>query len=146
MTAAAQIAPKRPRPIAAKKTISLIRAALKPEVKPSDLALDAFRSGGSRLIRSLPGWIGRFGILEGANQFLLWCEPKPSPGETFPSQFVFNVSRGRWFVEIFDPVAAAWISRESAEGGPLVAGLPFTGHPLLVRIRNTGTHHLSSEK
>jgi hypothetical protein len=118
------------------KTVSLIRAALKPEARPSELDSGTLRGGDSRLVRSLPFWVGRFGFLTtGADQFLLWCKPRPSPGETFSSQFILDVPRGRWFVEIFDPVAAAWMSRESAEGGPLVAGLPFSGNALLARIR-----------
>ncbi len=48
---------------------------------------------------------------------------------------VIDVPAGRYLVETLDAAASTWISRESAEGGPLVAGLPFTGNPVMVWIR-----------
>lgn len=130
--------PKGPRAaqrIPAAETRALMRAALEKAVGPSSLDSGSLRSGSVRRVLSLPSWVGRFGFLAGPDQFWLWCEPRPWPGETFPSQFVLDVPPGRYFIEIFDAAAAAWISRESAEGGPLVAGLTSTGKPLLVMVR-----------
>lgn len=50
-------------------------------------------------------------------------------------QFVMDVPAGRYLVDVLDASAHAWFSRESAGGAPLVAGLPATGRPVLVRIR-----------
>jgi hypothetical protein len=83
----------------------------------------------------LPAWVGRFGFLTGPNEFGLWCEPLPAAEEIFPSQLIVDVPPGRYMIEILDAVTSCWVSRESAEGGPLVAGLPFTGNPVFVRIR-----------
>ena len=35
------------------------------------------------------------------------------------------------------PVIGACTARESAEGGPLVAGLPYSSHEILARVRRT---------
>ena len=48
---------------------------------------------------------------------------------------VIDVPCGRYLVETLDTVTSTWISRESAEGGPLVVGLPYTGNPVMVWIR-----------
>jgi hypothetical protein len=54
-----------------------------------------------------------------------------------------DVPPGRYMVEILDAATLNWVSRESAEGALLVAGLPYTGNPVLAWIRNIG--HLSRE-
>jgi len=122
--------------IPAAETRALVRAALQKADGPSSLDPGSLRSGSVRRVRRLPSWVGRFGFLAGPDQFWLWCEPQPCPGETFASQFVLDVPPGRYFIEIFDAAASTWISRESAEGGPLVASLPFTGNLLLVMVRS----------
>jgi len=93
------------------------------------------KSAAFREIRNLPSWIIRCGYLEGPDERCLWLVPKEKPDEVFPGQFVLDVPPGRYYVEVFDPRACAWISRESAEGGPLVAGIPFARGPLFVRVR-----------
>jgi hypothetical protein len=123
--------------IPAAETRALVRAALEKADGQSSLNLESLRSGSGRRVRSLPSWVGRFGFLAGPDQFWLCCEPRACLGETFPSQFVLDVPPGRYFIEIFDAAASTWISRESAEGGPLVAGLPSTGNLLLVIVRST---------
>ncbi len=37
----------------------------------------------------------------------------------------------------FDPGSGACTARESEEGGPLVAGLPYSSHEILARVRRT---------
>jgi len=88
------------------------------------------------LVRSLPAWVRRFGLLLGPEQWCLWCDPRPAPSATFPSQMVLNLPRGRYLIDMLDTEASAWVSRESAEGGPLVAALPYTASPVLVWIRS----------
>ena len=112
-----------------------MRAALTPEVRPPDLDLEALDGGHDSLVRSLPAWVKRFGFLAGTGQYCLWCEPRRAPGDTFPSQMVLDIPRGRYFIDTLDTAARTCVSRESAEGGPLVAGLPYTGNPLLTWIR-----------
>jgi hypothetical protein len=122
-------------PKRAGRTLSLIRKALTPEVKPPGLDPETLTGGHESLIRSLPAWVKRFGFLAGAGEYCLWCEPRPAPVDAFPSQMVLDMPRGRYWIDIFDTSTRTWLSRESAEGGPLVAGLPYTGNPLLAWIR-----------
>ena len=88
------------------------------------------------LVTTLPRWVSRFGILAGTDGlWLFWCEPRADVHVGFPSQFVLDLPAGRYQVDTMDITSRSWISRESAQGGPLVAGLPFTGKPALVRVR-----------
>ncbi len=87
------------------------------------------------LVRSLPGWVGAFGLLQAGPAIYLWCEPRLGAGESFPSQLILDVPGGRYFVDAFDAGSGDRISRESAAGGPLVAGIPATGSAILVSIR-----------
>ena len=127
------------RPLSVGETRSRIRAAMERAGRtapfPVSLAPEEMKRGGVSLVRSLPAWVGRFGLLAGPKEFGLWCEPLPGPGETFPSQLVIDVPPGRYMIEILDAETSTWVSRESAEGGPLVAGLPCTGNPVFVWIR-----------
>lgn len=113
----------------------MVRSALIREVLPPGFDLEALTGGHNSLIRSLPAWVTRFGLLAAGGQYCLWCEPRREPYQTFPSQMVIEIPRGRYMVDILDTAARTWVSRESAEGGPLVAGLPCTGNPLLAWIR-----------
>jgi hypothetical protein len=110
-------------------------AAPTPEVRPPGLDIEALAGGHDTLVLSLPPWVKRFGLLAGAGAYCLWCEPRPEPGRTFPSQMILDVPRGRYLVDALDASARTWLSRESAEGGPLVIGLPYVGNPLLAWIR-----------
>jgi hypothetical protein len=121
--------------MSAGRTLSLVRSALIPEVLPPGFDLEALTGGHDSLIRSLPAWVKRFGFLAGAGQYCLWCEPRGAPVDAFPSQVILDIPRGRYLIDIFDTTTRTWMSRESAAAGPLVAGLPYTGHPLLVWIR-----------
>ncbi len=102
---------------------------------PSSLDPSGWKHGRPSLVRSLPAWVERFGLLAGSNEYGLWCEPFSFPEVTFPSQMNINVPPGRYMIEILDAATLNWMSRESAEGGPLIAGLPYTGNPVLVWIR-----------
>lgn len=86
------------------------------------------------VVRQWPAWVGRAAVLRSRGAWWLWCEPRRGvrPGA---GQFVMDVPAGRYRVDILDTSSHAWFSRESAAGLPLVAGLPATGHPVLVRIR-----------
>jgi len=127
------------RVLTAEETRSRIRAAVArpyaPEAKVSFLDVERMKRARPSLVRSLPPWVGRFGLLAGSGFYCLWCEPDSSPAETFPGQMVLDIPSGRYMVEILDSATALWVSRESAAGGPLVAGLPYTGSSVLVRIR-----------
>jgi hypothetical protein len=65
----------------------------------------------------------------------LLVEPGTQVEKHTPGQFVIDLPAERYMVEIFDLTNRKWISCESAAGGPLVAGLPCTGNPLVIRIR-----------
>ncbi|MCX6562045.1 MAG: hypothetical protein NTU60_00415 [Candidatus Aminicenantes bacterium] len=127
------------RRISDRETRSLIQAAIEKTGRisplPASLEPAGWKRGRAGLIRSLPAWVGRFGFLAGLNEFGLWCEPLPGPREAFPSQLVIDVPPGRYMIESLDAETSTWVSRESAEGGPLVAGLPCTGNPVFVWIR-----------
>ena len=126
---------KRLRPYSVRRTRSLISGAIAPEARPPGIDPEALRGGQDSLIRSLPAWVKRFGFLAGTGHYCLWCDPLPAPGDAFPSQMILDIPCGRYIVDTYDTVAMTWVSRESAEGGPLVVGLPFTGNPVLVWIR-----------
>ncbi len=126
---------KKARPYSERQTRLLIRKALPPEIRPPGLILKELKGGHNALVRSLPSWVRRFGILSGPGQCFLWCDPLSTPGDAFPSQIIIDIPRGRHIVNTFDTNARTWVSRESAEGGPLVVGLPFTGNPVLAWIR-----------
>jgi hypothetical protein len=126
---------KRARPYSVRRTRSLIRAALASEVRPPNFDPKTLTGGQDSLVKSLPAWVKRFGFLAGAGHYCLWCNPLPSPRDTFPNQIILDIPRGRYFVDTLDAVTLIWVSCESAEGGPLIVGLPFTGNPVLVWIR-----------
>jgi hypothetical protein len=119
----------------ARRIRSLIKAALPPDIRPPDLRLEALRAGHDSLVLSLPPWVARFGLLAGEGRCLLWCEPGPAQIDAFPSQMALDLAGRRMMIDILDAATRTWVSRESAEAGPLVAGLPYTGHPLLAWIR-----------
>ena len=120
------------------KALSLINEALKkvgqPEAGPRP---ESVTSEGHRVprVRILPPWVERVGFLGRPDRWCLWCEPRTSSSRGFPGQVVIDVRRGRYMVETLDGARSTWVSRESAEGGPLVIGLPYTGSPILVLIR-----------
>ena len=97
--------------------------------------MDAVRPAPASLVSHWPAWVTRAGALIGNDVYCLWCQPHPDPRETFPSQLILNVPAGRYMVDVLDVSRAAWMSRESASGNPLVAGLPYTAGTLLVWIR-----------
>jgi len=128
----------RVRRIPAAEIRRLVAEALAASAVPSAFDPSGLENAPSGLLRSLPSWVGRSGLLGRRDEFVLWCSPRPNSREPESGQFILGVPSGRYFVEVFDPVASAWISRESAAGGPLVAGLPFTGGPVFARVRAAG--------
>jgi hypothetical protein len=127
--------PPRARPIPAERVRSKIRQALASTGQAPPIDLDSLVETPLSLVRSLPDWVGRFGILRASDVLALWCEARAGGGETFPSQLILDLPVGRYLAETLDVRSRQWISRESAAGGPLVAGLPFTGFPILVWIK-----------
>jgi len=127
--------PKLARPLSARKSRLLMSGSLIPEVRPPGLDLEALTGGHDSLVRSLPAWVKGYGFLAGEGDYCLWCEPRSASHQTFPSQMIIDVPGGRYLIDILDAATRTWVSRESAEGGPLVVGLPYTGNPLLIWIR-----------
>lgn len=84
-------------------------------------------------VRLMPPWVVRAALLKSRGAWWLWCEPRR--GSRGGGQLVVNVPDGRYLVDILDTRTHAWFSRESAAGAPLVAGLPASVRPVLVRIR-----------
>lgn len=85
------------------------------------------------LVRHWPEWVARAALLRSRSTWWLWCEPRK--GARGAGQIVLNVPDGRYLVDILDTRTHAWFSRESAAGGPLVAGMPATGGAIVARIR-----------
>jgi len=83
-----------------------------------------------------PAWVGRLGVLGCDEGLFIWAETSADRGDAFPSQLVAALPAGRYMVDTLDAETGEWISRESAEGGPLVAGLAGAGHAVLVWIRS----------
>jgi hypothetical protein len=88
-------------------------------------------------VRLMPAWVVRAALLKSRGAWWLWCEPRR--GARGAGQLVMEVPAGRYMVDILDTQAHAWFSRESASGGLLVAGLPATGRPVLVRVRRASS-------
>jgi len=128
----------RAKPLSPARARLKVRAALAAAGAPVPSDAVALAAASSDLIRSLPDWVDRFGLLKAQDTIILWFDPRAGEGETFPSQIVLDLPPGRYFVDTLDVRSHQWISRESASGGPLVAGLPSTGRAVLVRIRACG--------
>jgi hypothetical protein len=112
-----------------------IRRALSGVEVPPGFDLRRLKAIDRAAIRSLPHWIARAGGLQGTGIYCLWCEPLPAPAGTFPSQLVLDIPAGRYMVDTFDVSVGTWCGRESAPGGPLVAGVAYTGGPVLLVVR-----------
>ncbi len=110
-------------------TLAGARAAGDPTRMPV-----TFREADPGVVRDWPGWVARAGVLRSRGAWWLWCEPRKGARRGM-GQFVMDVPAGRYIIDVLDTRSRAWFSRESAAGAPLVAGLPATGHPLLVRIK-----------
>lgn len=95
----------------------------------------AWRPADAAALTSRPGWAASAELAADAQGYWLWLEPAPGTPPESLGQFVLDVSAGRYVVEIFDTEALRWFSRESAAGGPLVAGVPCRSAALVVRIR-----------
>lgn len=95
----------------------------------------AWRLANATALRSLPGWAASAGLAADAEGYWLWMEAAPGTALGSVGQFVLDVSAGRYIVEVFDTEAFRWFSRESAAGGPLVAGVSCRSAALVVRIR-----------
>jgi hypothetical protein len=93
----------------------------------------SFSSVESRIIRQVPAWVARAGILKSARAWWLWCEPRR--GRARDGQCVLDVPDGRYMVETLDTRTSTWVSCEAAAASPLVIGLPYTGRPVLACIR-----------
>jgi hypothetical protein len=90
------------------------------------------------LVPVMPPWVLRFGLLIEETNVWIWCEPQADATESFPSQIVIGLPAGRYLIDVLDALTSVCISRESAVAKPLVAGLPFTGSPIVLWIRRIG--------
>ena len=97
------------------------------------------------MIRHLPEWVGHCRMHDEGSVTWLHIKPSAQAKENAPGQMVIDFPSGRYMVEILDVQSGRWISRESAEGGPLVAGLPSTGSALAVRITKRPAHSSSTQ-
>jgi hypothetical protein len=93
----------------------------------------AFTTVDPAAVRALPPWVFRAALVKSARAWWLWCEPRK--GRARDGQCVLDLPAGRYIVEALDTRDHAWVSCESAAGAPLVAGLPFTGRPVLMCAR-----------
>jgi hypothetical protein len=90
------------------------------------------------LVGSLPSWVARYGLAIDGDNAWLYCEPYPGADSETPGQTLLDLPPGRYVVDTFDTASCDCIGRESAEGGPLVVGLVFTGSPVLLHIQSRG--------
>jgi hypothetical protein len=115
-----------------------VKGVLGKATLPSGLMLEAVTSASPPLVRSVPPWVARMGEFDAGGRRCVWFEPRPSPAETLPSQIVIDLPTGRYMVDTLDVRASTWCARESAAGGPLVAGLSYVGGPVLLVVTRTG--------
>lgn len=118
------------------------------QVSP-ELATGGGWSDAAPLIRSAPDWAAEVGALEvvdsaaihaagagSGRRWLVWCAPGEGAAErSFPSELVLDLPPGRYAVATWDAQQKRIVGAESAVGGPLVCGPPFTGGPLAVEVR-----------
>jgi hypothetical protein len=101
---------------------------------------EAVAAGGASLeparhasVRSMPAWVGAVALMESPGAWWLWCEPADRRAHS--GQVALDVPEGRYLVDLLELSRSRWISRESAAGGLLVAGLATRGGPVLLRLR-----------
>jgi len=110
-----------------------ITLAAAREVDRSVRIPSSFLSVESRLIRQVPPWVARAGIVKSSRAWWLWCEPRR--GRARDGQCVLDLPDGRYMVETLDTRTSTWVSCEAAAGSPLVIGLSHSGRPVLACIR-----------
>lgn len=87
------------------------------------------------VVTQVPRWVKDVAVVRsGRDCLVMITRDLEMPGET-GGQFVADVPAGRYLVETLDIDGASWVSRESAAGNPLVAGLVCPGSAVLLRIR-----------
>lgn len=119
-------------PAAAVGRVALALAAAR-EVDASVRIPRTFTAADPSIVRTLPPWVFRTALLKSPKSWWLWCEPRK--GRARDGQCVLGLPAGRYLAETLDTRSHTWVSCESAAGGPLVMGLPFTGRPVLACIR-----------
>ena len=97
--------------------------------------LSASASADASLVEKLPAWVARYGALVDGSNAWVYCEPRFGTRSGQPGQIQLRNKTARCLIDTFDASSGACVARESAGGTPLVAGLAFTGRPLLLWIR-----------
>jgi len=103
-------------------------------------ALPAAVSADDALVERLPSWVARYGAVSDGHNAWVYCAPRSGRKSGRPGQIVLCTRSDRCFIDIFDAASGDCIARESAGGTPLVAGLAFTGKPLVLWIRPITAH------
>ncbi len=85
-------------------------------------------------VRLMPPWVARAALLRSRGAWWLWCERRRG-AKPLGGQFVMDLPRGRYMIDVLDAGTHAWFSRESTVAPLLVAGLPPGPRALLARIR-----------
>jgi len=97
------------------------------------------RAGADRVVKQMPGWVGRVVVLADDDQGCwLWCETAGSEDPEYSGQMVLDKPAGRYMVDVFD-LDGTCLSRESAAAPPLVVGLPRVADTVLVQVRRAVT-------
>ena len=110
--------------------------SLLSDVRRQPAAIPSHEGGDDGLVRSVPAWVARVRILPvGRREWWLLCERRSGSGRPASGQFVFAAGPGRYVLDTHDPATGACIAKESAEGGPIVAGLTCPGRAVLVHVR-----------
>ncbi len=130
------------------ETLALIREAV-PLLRSSAGELPeppASFASDPGLVENLPPWIARFGLLLAHSATWLYCESRPVDAIDATGQVLLRLPAGRYLVDAFDLRSGRCVSRESASGGPMVAGLPFCNGPVLLAIRKIADQHPDPER
>jgi hypothetical protein len=110
--------------------------ALVADVGRQPAVVPSKTGGDDNLVRSAPAWAARLHVLPaGPREWWLLWKRRSGRGRPASGQFVFAAGPGRYMLDTHDPVTGACIAKESAEGGPIVAGLACPGPAVLVHIR-----------
>jgi len=101
-------------------------------------------------LRSVPQWAGEAGAVLRAddNTVVVWLAPKPGKQEAFPSVLVLDgrrIAQERYAVSTWDTGKKGVTGNEICSGSPVIAGPPFDGAPLILRIRSIGLKRSSDD-
>jgi hypothetical protein len=144
--------PSKPVVLTADETRRRLAIALDRAGQGAGHPVERLAAGDPGAVATLPTWVAQVGFVEAAADRWLYAarvvgespdasshgatEGAPAGAAVFAAgQFVLRAPVGRYMLDTLDVGTGRWIARESAAGGPIIAGLFCPGNAIFVRIR-----------